>query len=93
MKAHEEVMGIVQEFHDALRAVYGGRLEGVYLYGSYARDGAGKDTPINIGSIELSGQFGENLEWENVISDNGGIVVKITTAGVETAAQLWHLYE
>jgi len=43
----EEVLGIVREFQRELAALYGDRLKGVYLYGSYARGDARWDSDID----------------------------------------------
>jgi len=36
-RPRKEVQRILSELHDRLAALYGKRLRGVYLYGSYAR--------------------------------------------------------
>lgn len=47
----EEVLRIVREFHRELAALYGDRLKGVYLYGSYARGDARWDSDIDVAVI------------------------------------------
>jgi len=55
-KTLEEVLSIVREFHEHLAAIYGERLKGVYLYGSYARGEAGDDSDIDV-AVVLEGPF------------------------------------
>ena len=54
LKSREEVLKLVREFRDHLAALYGERLKGVYLYGSYARGEAQEDSDIDI-AIVLEG--------------------------------------
>lgn len=55
-KSREEVLTIVRQFHDQLAALYGKRLKGVYLYGSYARGEATEDSDIDV-AVVLEGTF------------------------------------
>ena len=50
-KTREEVLELVREFRDHLAALYGERLKGVYLYGSYARGEAREDSDIDVAVI------------------------------------------
>ena len=50
----EKVLSIVREFHRHLAALYGERLKGVYLYGSYARGDARDDSDIDV-AVVLTG--------------------------------------
>ena len=50
-KTREEVLRNVREFRDRLAALYGDRLQGVYLYGSYARGDAREDSDIDIAVV------------------------------------------
>lgn len=47
----DQVGKIVLELHDKLAALYGSRLKGVYLYGSYARGEADDDSDIDVAVI------------------------------------------
>lgn len=47
----DQVGKIVLELYDKLAALYGARLKGVYLYGSYARGEADDDSDIDIAVI------------------------------------------
>ena len=51
VKTREEALKIVREFHDGLAALYGERLKGVYLYGSYARGEATEDSDIDVAVV------------------------------------------
>ena len=52
--AKKDVLRIVRKLRDELAAVYGGRLKGVYLYGSYSRGDAGEDSDIDV-AVVLTG--------------------------------------
>jgi predicted nucleotidyltransferase len=47
-KTQEEVLRLVRDFRNRLRPIYGDRLEGVYLYGSYARGEANENSDIDV---------------------------------------------
>ena len=50
-KTRDEVLSIVREFHGGLAALYGERLKGVCLFGSYARGQAVEDSDIDVAVI------------------------------------------
>jgi len=50
-KTRREVLALVHEFRERLAALYGPRLKGVYLYGSYARGEADEDSDIDIATV------------------------------------------
>ncbi len=50
-KTREEALRLVREFHEGLAAVYGDRLKGVYLYGSYARGEPEEDSDIDVAVV------------------------------------------
>lgn len=51
-KTHAEVLQLVHEFRERLGALYGGRLKGVYLFGSHARGEArGEDSDIDVAVV------------------------------------------
>ena len=50
-QSREEVLKLLRELRGHLAAVYGGRLKGVYLYGSYARDEADEDSDIDVAVV------------------------------------------
>jgi predicted nucleotidyltransferase len=60
-KTHDEVLHIVREFHDGLAALYGDRLKGVYLYGSYARGEAEEGSDIDV-AVVLAGPINRRQE-------------------------------
>ena len=55
-KSRDEVLALVHEFHEQLAAIYGDRLKGVYLYGSYARGEGTEDSDIDV-AVVLEGSF------------------------------------
>jgi len=57
----EEALRIARELHKELAALYGPRLKGVYLYGSYARGQADEDSDIDV-AIVLAGPVDEAAE-------------------------------
>jgi hypothetical protein len=67
----EEVLRIVRELHDKLDVIYGDRLKGVYLYGSYARGDAREDSDIDV-AVVLVGEvdsWDERDRMGDIISD------------------------
>jgi len=49
--SQDDILRIVREFRRELKAVYGARLKGVYLYGSYARNEADEDSDIDLAVV------------------------------------------
>jgi len=60
-KTREQVLELVHEFHERLAAIYGERLKGVYLYGSYARGDAREDSDIDV-AVVLAGPVNRRQE-------------------------------
>ena len=69
--AKEDVLRIVRKLRDELAAVYGGRLKGVYLYGSYSRGDAGEDSDIDVAVVlaEVVNRADEVSRTIEIISD------------------------
>jgi len=66
MVTRERAFEIVREFHGRLQAVYGDRLKGVFLFGSYARDEANEDSDIDV-AVVLAGPVKRRDERKRVI--------------------------
>lgn len=67
----EEVLRIIRALHRHLEVIYGGRLKGVYLYGSYARGDAREDSDIDV-AVVLAGPMRrteENRRTIEIFSD------------------------
>jgi predicted nucleotidyltransferase len=67
----DAVLGIVRELHAKLDVIYGERLKGVYLYGSYARGDARWDSDIDV-AVVLAGEVKRGDEIDrtcDLISD------------------------
>jgi type I restriction enzyme S subunit len=62
-KTRDQVLQLVREFHERLADVYGERLKGVYLYGSYARGKATEDSDIDV-AVVLEGPVHAHREEE-----------------------------
>ena len=60
-RSREDAFRIVREFRDQVAATYGGRLRGVYLYGSYARGDASEDSDIDV-AVVLKGPVNRRQE-------------------------------
>ncbi len=61
----EEVLRIAGQLHHQLEIIYGDRLKGVYLYGSYARGDAREDSDIDV-AVVLSGKVVRAAERRRV---------------------------
>jgi type I restriction enzyme S subunit len=61
----KNALRIASELHQYLTHVYGARLKGVYLYGSYARDEATDDSDMDVAVI-LSGSLNRADEARRV---------------------------
>lgn len=67
----DEVLRIVRELHGHLDVIYGDRLKGVYLYGSYARGDARDESDIDV-AVVLAGEVksgGEIDRTGDIVSD------------------------
>jgi type I restriction enzyme S subunit len=67
----DEVLRIVRELHRHLDLIYGDRLKGVYLYGSYARGDARDESDIDV-AVVLDGEvnrWDERERMGEVVSD------------------------
>ncbi len=51
VKTRQDALRLVREFRDRLADLYGDRLKGVYLYGSYARGDAREDSDIDVAVV------------------------------------------
>jgi predicted nucleotidyltransferase len=70
-KTRDEVLQVVREFRDRLAILYGDRLQGVYLYGSYARGEATEDSDIDV-AVVLAGPVhahGEEERASDIVGD------------------------
>jgi len=65
MKTREEIVHLIQGFHEKLAAIYGNRLKGVYLFGSYARDEADEDSDVDI-AVVLEGPIKRSNELRRI---------------------------
>jgi len=74
-KNRTEVLSIVREFHERLAALYGERLKGVYLYGSYARGEATEDSDIDV-AVVLDGPLNPYAESERTADLFGDISLR-----------------
>ena len=64
-RTREDVQRIVRRFHGEIESLCGDRLEGVRLYGSYARDEAQEDSDIDVAVI-LRGAVNRRAEITRV---------------------------
>ena len=53
--------------------------------------GTGDEKPIGLGLVKLSGEFGEDLDWEGTVNNKGGTGIVIGEKTI--AGSSWHLYE
>jgi predicted nucleotidyltransferase len=69
--ARADVSEIVREVNTGLRTIYGSRLEGCYLYGSYARgeEKPGSDLDILVVLSDYDSYYAELRRTSHLISD------------------------
>ena len=60
-KSREDALRLVREFHERLATLYGDRLKGVYLYGSYARGEPEEGSDIDV-AVVLAGPVNRRAE-------------------------------
>ena len=63
VKTREDALRLAREFRERLAEVYGERLKGVYLFGSYARGEATEDSDIDV-AVVLTGPLNAYRESE-----------------------------
>jgi type I restriction enzyme S subunit len=71
----EDALRLVREFRNRLAEVYGERLKGVYLYGSYARGDAREDSDIDV-AVVLEGPVNPYRESERTSEIAGGLSLR-----------------
>ena len=74
-KTRNEVLRIARELHGRLGALYGDRLKGVYLYGSYARAEAADDSDIDV-AVVLKGPLHAHTEEERASDIVGDLCLR-----------------
>jgi len=63
VKTRDEALRVVREFRARLAEIYGARLRGVYLFGSFARGEATEDSDIDV-AVVLAGTLNPYRESE-----------------------------
>jgi predicted nucleotidyltransferase len=66
IKTRADALKLVREFRQGLEAMYGERLKGVYLYGSFARGEADEDSDIDV-AVVLQGAVNSRQEGKRTI--------------------------
>jgi predicted nucleotidyltransferase len=81
---------IIQEYKTGLKQIYGGRLCGVYIYGSYVRgeQSAGSDLDILIVLNEID-QYGKEIERTSRLTSDLSLKHGITISRVILPAADW----
>jgi type I restriction enzyme S subunit len=71
MKKKTEVLRIVRKLRTELQRIYGPRLRGVYLFGSYARGDADDDSDIDVAIVldRLTSRFEERQRCSEIRAD------------------------
>ena len=75
VRTRQDALRLVREFRDRLAAIYGDRLKGVYLYGSYARDEAREDSDIDV-AVVLEGPMSPYRESERTSEVFGNLSLR-----------------
>jgi predicted nucleotidyltransferase len=86
----EKVLSVLHEFHGKLAAMYGKRLKGVYLYGSYAREDAREDSDIDVAVVlsDIASRWEEREKIGDITADLSLRENCLLTAFVMSEAEL-----
>lgn len=68
MKTKTETLTIIRQLRKELQRIYGNRLKGVYLFGSYARGDADDDSDIDVAVVldRISSRFKERQRCSEI---------------------------
>ena len=81
---------LVREFRDALGRLYGPRLRGVFLYGSYARGEADQESDVDILVILADFErYGEEVERTGYIGANLSLKYEVSISQVFLREHEW----
>lgn len=85
---------ILQELRQSLEALYGDRLKGLYLFGSYARDDAEPGSDIDVavvleGEVEPFHEIDVTIDLVSALSLANDTVVSLVFVGQSDYAQRW----
>ncbi len=92
----KETLGkLLSELKSGLESTYGGRLKGLYLYGSYARGEADEESNLDIlvvldqfdryaQEVDKTGQLASNLSLKYGITINNAFVKEVEWLGSDT---------
>ena len=71
IKTREDALRLLREFRYGLEKIYGDRLRGIYLFGSYGRDQAHEDSDVDV-AVVLRGpvhSWTEGKRTSELVSD------------------------
>jgi uncharacterized protein len=91
VKTPEELRDILSELRQGLESLYGDRLEGLYLYGSYARGDARPGSDLDVlGVLSVMESPAEEIERTSGLCAEISLDYGITVSLLLRSAHHWH---
>lgn len=86
----DELRALLAEFKAGLAALYGGRLRGVYLFGSYARGEQRDDSDVDVLVVlDRIGRYSDEINWCIDLLSNLSLDHTVTVCPVFVTEAAW----
>ena len=90
VQLNERISQLMLEFKEGLRAIYGSRLRGVYLYGSYARGEQDRESDIDVLIVlEDFDYYGVEVDRTSIIGSSLSLAYDTTISKVFVRYREW----